>query len=147
VNLAGNFLALSCDNLNGTQWLDYKNPQRSMLPQSLAVLFVSRFSFFLAFPTLSSLPTLFSVQQHTMRIFSLIPVWAALATAVAGAALPRAGNCASEVGCNVIQALAKRDFSRQRFSRTVRGLTNAQLLHRGLPLKDPFIRRSRSPSM
>ena len=82
-----------------------------------------------------------------MRIFALIPVWAALATAVAGAVLPRAGNCASEVGCNVIQAPAKRDFSRQRFSRTVRGLTNAQLLRRGLPLKDPIIRRGGSPSM
>ena len=82
-----------------------------------------------------------------MRIFSLIPVLAALATAVAGASLPRTDNCASEAGCGVVQARAKRDFSRQRFSRTIRGLTNAQLLRRGLPLKDPIIRRGAFPSM
>ena len=58
-----------------------------------------------------------------MRIFALVSVLAATATAVAGA-VP-----------------AKRDFSAQRFSRTVHGVTNAELLRRGLPLKDPVIRR------
>ena len=82
-----------------------------------------------------------------MRIFTLIPVLAALATAVAGASLPRRDNCASEMGCDIVQARAKRDFSHQRFSRSVRGPTNAQLLRRGLPLKDPIIRRGGSPSM
>jgi hypothetical protein len=58
-----------------------------------------------------------------MRIFAFISVLAAIATTVAGA-VP-----------------AKRDFSAQRFSRTDHGVTNAELLRRGLPLKDPIIRR------
>ena len=58
-----------------------------------------------------------------MRIFALIPVLAVIATTVAGA-VP-----------------AKRDFSGQRFSRTVHGVTNTELLRRGLPLKAPIIRR------
>jgi hypothetical protein len=62
-----------------------------------------------------------------MRISALISVLAAIATAVAGV-VP-----------------AKRDVSGQRFSRTVRGVTNAELLRRGLPLKDPIIRRGAFP--
>ena len=58
-----------------------------------------------------------------MQIFALIPVLAAIATTVAGA-VP-----------------AKRDFFSQRFSCTDQGVTNAELLRRGLPFKDPIIRR------
>ena len=72
-----------------------------------------------------------------MRIFSLVPVLAALATAVAGVPLPgAAGN---------FQVLAKRGFSDQRVSRSVGGLTNAELLRRGLPPKGPVMRRGASP--
>ena len=84
-----------------------------------------------------ALPQLFLPQPHTMRIFSLVPVLAALATAVAGVPLPRdVGN---------IQMFAKRDFSDQRVSRNVGGLTNAELLRRGLPPKGPVMRRGASP--
>ena len=55
-----------------------------------------------------------------MRIFSLIPVLAALATTVAGVSLPRQD---------------------ERAARTVPGLTNAELARRGLPPKDPIMRR------
>ena len=64
-----------------------------------------------------------------MRICALISLLAAIATAVAGA-VP-----------------AKRDSPGQRFSRTVHGVTNAELLRRGLPLKDPIIRRGAFLSM
>ena len=77
-----------------------------------------------------------------MRIFSLISVLAAIATAVAGGALPRADNCASEMGCAVVQSAAKRDVSGQRFSRTVRGVTNAALKD----LEDPVTQRGEFPS-
>ena len=80
-----------------------------------------------------------------MRIFALIPVLSALATAVAGASLPRADNCVFKIDCPLDQAPAKRDFSHHRFSRTAHGLTNAELLRRGLPLNDPIIRRGAFP--
>jgi len=76
-----------------------------------------------------------------MRIFALVPVLAALATAVAGAALPRADDCGYEMGCDVAQSISQRDFFGERVARTVPGLTNAELLRRGLPLKDPIMRR------
>ena len=77
-----------------------------------------------------------------MRIFSLIPVLAALVTAVAGVSLPRQDdNCGSEIGCELAQSVTKRGFSDERAARTVPGLTNAELARRGLPLKDPILRR------
>lgn len=76
-----------------------------------------------------------------MRFFSFIPALAAIVTVVAGAALPvREDNCGFEMGCEAAQLVTKRDFS-QHPSRTVRGLTNAALLRRGLPLKNPVMRR------
>jgi len=59
---------------------------------------------------------------------------AALVTAVAGSALPRADCDGSEMGCGVTQSTTKRDFSGV-------GLSNAALLRRGLPLKNPVMRR------
>lgn len=76
-----------------------------------------------------------------MRIFALIPALAALATAVAGAALPRADDCGFEMGCDLGQSVTRRDFSGEHAARTVPGLTNAELLRRGLPLKGPVMRR------
>ena len=75
-----------------------------------------------------------------MLIFFLIPALATLATAVTGATLPVEGNCGFEIGCEVAQLATKRDVSGYP-SRTVRGLTNAELLRRGLPLKNPIMRR------
>lgn len=82
-----------------------------------------------------------------MRIFSLIPVLAALVTAVVGCdfemgcdpapASKRDSDCASgEMGCGVPQPPSRRGFSG-----SARGLTNAALIRKGLPLKDPIIRR------
>ena len=76
-----------------------------------------------------------------MRTFALIPVLAALVTAVAGVALPRADDCGFEMGCDLGQSVSRRDFSGERVARTIPGLTNAELLRRGLPLKDPIMRR------
>jgi len=76
-----------------------------------------------------------------MRIFSLIPVLAALVTAVAaGSALSREDNCGAEAGCEVAQLASKRDFLGHP-TRAVHGFTNAALLRRGLPLKNPIMRR------
>ena len=77
-----------------------------------------------------------------MRIFSLLPALAALATAVAGVALPRQdGDCGFEVGCELAQSASKRDFSPAHAARTVPGVTNAELARRGLPFKNPIMRR------
>lgn len=78
-----------------------------------------------------------------MRIFALIPVLAAFATAVAGVALPRADDCGFEMGCDLGlgQSTTRRDLSGERAARAVSGLTNAELLRRGLPLKGPIMRR------
>jgi len=79
-----------------------------------------------------------------MRIFSLIPALAVLVAAVAGTPIPAdpAGdNCGYEVGCETAQQLSgKRSFF-EHPTRTIRGLTNAALLRRGLPLKYPIMRR------
>ena len=76
-----------------------------------------------------------------MRIFSLIPAVAALVTTVAGVALPRQGDCGFEIGCDLAQSTSKRDFSGKHAARNDLGLTNAELLRRGLPLKNPIMRR------
>lgn len=73
-----------------------------------------------------------------MRIFSFIPVLAALVTAVVAAPTDNCGS--SEMGCGGNGA-SKRDFL-ERPARSGDGsLTNAELLRRGLPPKDPFLRR------
>ena len=72
-----------------------------------------------------------------MRIFSLVPVLAALTTAVAALAVSRDVNP---------QSPAKRDFSGQPIARGVDGLSNAEFLRRGPPLpKDPILRRGVFP--
>ena len=76
-----------------------------------------------------------------MRIFSFITALAALSTAVVGATLPREDNCGFEIGCELARLASKRDFSGEHATSTVRGLTNAALLRRGLPLKNPIMRR------
>ena len=77
-----------------------------------------------------------------MRIFSLIPVLALLVTAVAGVSLPRQDDdCGSEIGCELAQSVSKRAVSLEHPARTVPGLTNAELARRGLPPKDPILRR------
>jgi len=81
-----------------------------------------------------------------MRIFSFIPAFAVLATALTGAALPvepGQDNCGYEVGCELAQSAAKRDFFEYP-THTARGLTNAALLRRGLPLNKPIMRRGAS---
>ncbi|KAF9786807.1 hypothetical protein BJ322DRAFT_1019393 [Thelephora terrestris] len=70
-----------------------------------------------------------------MRVLSIISALAAVVTAVAGAALP--GNCGSEIGCDLAQLTAKRDF----LAHDARDLTNSERLRRGLPLKSPILRR------
>jgi len=70
-----------------------------------------------------------------MRLFSFIPALAALVTLVAGASVP--GSCDSEMGCEP-QDDSKREFLA---ARDDHALTNAQLLRRGLPLKEPILRR------
>ncbi|KAF9651403.1 hypothetical protein BDM02DRAFT_867254 [Thelephora ganbajun] len=75
-----------------------------------------------------------------MRIFSFIPALAALVAVVAGVALPDDDNCGCEVGCEIAKLATKRDFFEHPV-RTIRGLTNAALLRRGLPLKNPILRR------
>jgi hypothetical protein len=73
-----------------------------------------------------------------MRILSFIPLLTAFVTTVAGAAFPADSSCGSEIGCPEPAQLATDDH----FSpRTVRDLTNAERLRRGLPLKSPFLRR------
>jgi len=75
-----------------------------------------------------------------MRFFSLLPALAALVTVVAGVALPRAEECNStEMGCDVSQSAAKRDFSG-------RGPSNSDLLRRGLAIKNPIMRRGPPPN-
>jgi len=73
-----------------------------------------------------------------MRIFSFIPALAALVTAVVAATVPADGcDGTSELGCATPVA-PKRNFLP---SRNGRGLTNAELLRRGLPLNGPVLRR------
>lgn len=74
-----------------------------------------------------------------MRIFSFVPAFAALITAVAGLALPVDVSC-GEMGCDAVQAAHKRHFL-EHPARAARSLTNAELLRRGLPLKSPVLRR------
>jgi len=75
-----------------------------------------------------------------MRIFSFIPTLVALITAVAGSALTREDNCGAEAGCEVARLASKRNFF-EHPTRAAHGLTNAALLRRGLPLKNPIMRR------
>jgi hypothetical protein len=73
-----------------------------------------------------------------MRFFTIIPVLAALITAVA--AVPTNTVCASEIGCDTPTPPSKRDFF-EHPSRDEHAVTNANLLRRGLPLKEPILRR------
>ena len=73
-----------------------------------------------------------------MRISSFIPTLAVLVTAVVGAALPTDDSCGSELGC--ARLAHKRHFV-DHSGRNIRGLTNAQLIRRGLPLNPPVLRR------
>lgn len=75
-----------------------------------------------------------------MRIFSLITTLATLATFVAGLSLPRQDDCGFEAGCGLSQ-LSKREFTVDHAARSPQGLTNAELIRRGLPLKNPIMRR------
>jgi hypothetical protein len=70
-----------------------------------------------------------------MKIFALLPALAALVTSVAGIAI-RDDTCNSEICAGP----SKRDFI-EHPSRTIHGLTNAELLRRGLPLNNPIMRR------
>jgi len=74
-----------------------------------------------------------------MRLFSLIPALAALVTVVAGVSLPRDVCHDSEIKCGLNHD-TKRDFTAHP-SRDFHALTNAELLRRGLPLKEPVMRR------
>lgn len=75
-----------------------------------------------------------------MRLLSFIPALVALVTAVA-AAPSNSGNCQdSEIKCGPDPATSKRDFL-EHPTRALHGLSNAELLRRGLPLKDPILRR------
>jgi hypothetical protein len=76
-----------------------------------------------------------------MRIFAIIPALAVLATAVSGLSLPRQDNCGYEVGCDLASQMTKREFSGELPARDLLGWTNAELLRRGLPLKDPIMKR------
>ena len=98
-------------------------------------------------PVHHSLPyALFTLQSRTMRFFALVPVLAALTTAVAGLSLARDDTCSqSEIGCNPPHA--KRDFPDQPVARSVDGLSNAELLRRGLPLRAPVMRRGPFPRL
>ena len=80
-----------------------------------------------------------------MRILSLIPVLAAITTAVTGGVLPRMDDCASEMGCATVQLAVKRDVYSQHFTRTVHEVTNSELLRRELPPKDLIIQRGAFP--
>lgn len=79
-----------------------------------------------------------------MRIFSFIPPLAVFVTAVTGAALPVEpiqDDCGYKVGCELAQLAVKRDLFEYP-TRTIRGLTDAALLRRGLSLNNPIMRRS-----
>lgn len=73
-----------------------------------------------------------------MRTFSFIYVLAALVVAVTCASLPLDRSCV--LGCGLAQLENKRSIL-ERPTLTVRDLTNAELLRRGLPLKYPVLRR------
>ena len=104
-------------------------------PVSPSVLFTAPSPFFL-----SSLRSFRDGGESAWCVVGSVS--AAIATALAGGALPRAENCASEMGCAVVQSATKRDVSGQRFSRTVRGVTNAALKD----LEDPVTQRGEFPS-
>ena len=72
-----------------------------------------------------------------MRIFALIPALVALVTSVSSTSVDT--SCGLEVGCG--GGSNKRDFLEHPMRRTTHGLTNAELLRRGLPLKNPVMRR------
>jgi len=72
-----------------------------------------------------------------MRFFAIIPALAALITAVAAAP---ADGCNAEMCGASGTPPTRRDFF-EHPSRDVHALTNAELLRRGLPLKEPIMRR------
>ena len=81
-----------------------------------------------------------------MRIFSFIPALVAFITAVAGAPCPGppvVAGCGFEGGCEVANLATKRNFFEHPV-RTVHGLTNVELLRRGLPLKHPIMKQLRT---
>ena len=77
-----------------------------------------------------------------MRIISFIPALAVLVTAVAGVALPAMTNCGADIDaeCGLANLANKRNFVGHS-ARSGHGLTNAQLLRRGLPINPPVLRR------
>ena len=118
--------------------LNYKTSRVSVFLLLQAALFASLSSTSSPNRTFLNSPTLL---YSTMRLSSLISSLAILATAVAGVSLPRQDdNCGSEIGCELAQSV-KRDLSHELPARTVPGLTNAELARRGLPFKDPIVRR------
>ena len=74
-----------------------------------------------------------------MKFFAILPAIAALVTAVAGASVSRSDCHQSEFGCSV-PVPPKREFL-DHPARDGHALTNAELLRRGLPLKNPVMRR------
>ena len=79
-------------------------------------------------------------EKTQAAVFSFVPALAALATVVAGTSLPRDDACASsEIQCGPSTSSDKRDFT-QHPSRALTGLTNAELLRRGLPINNPLRR-------
>jgi hypothetical protein len=87
--------------------------------------------------TLPQSLTVFPAHTLTMRIFSFLPALAALVTAVVAGTVPTDDCSISEFGCP-IDAVSKRSSHP---SRSGYGLTNAELLRRGLPLRGPVLRR------
>lgn len=76
-----------------------------------------------------------------MRIFLFIQTVVALVAVAACTSLPVRQDCGpSEIRCRPDQLMGKRSFL-ELPARTVRGLTNAELLRRGLPLNYPILRR------
>ena len=71
-----------------------------------------------------------------MRFFALIPALAALVTSVASVSI-RDGTGLSEIDAG---SSSKRNLI-ELPTRATDGLTNAELLRRGLPLKNPIMRR------
>ena len=73
-----------------------------------------------------------------MRIFSLLSALAALVTAVAAGTLPARDCVDSEIVCGA--QVTRREIIGHP-ARDVHGLSNAELLRRGLHLKAPVLRR------
>ena len=77
-----------------------------------------------------------------MRLLSFIPALAALVAAVVAAPANNGGCHDSEIQCGPDPQTSKRDFL-EHPARAVHALTNAELIRRGLPLKNPVMRRGK----